>query len=691
MRGETNKTIKVILLLLTIVLMSFLNLQAQEISNTDTIAYSVDIDNVVVTGTAVPTSSKKALHKVKTITSAEIQQKGQTQLTEVLAGLPNVRVNYDPILGASVKLRGVSADNVNILIDGVPVVGRLDGAIDISQINIQDIQKIELIEGPLSSIYGNNAAGGVINIVTKKSQRDKLKILVDNQYEYPGINNHTAKIGFQHSDFFVSGGVNYFKHQLYDLDSTRVHEEFIDLEGNSFLYKKYPWNPKERISYNGVLRYNLSEVSSITYKYDQSEEEVIDLGVITRPQFMPYAWDKTYDTHRKDHSLSIHDERGGLFIDGVFASNSFNRFFTTDRFEFEDNRTVDSFRTIDTTIVKAYFGKLSVASSYDGPLNFLAGINYNKEIGGGERIQDLTADNPDEAENTDLALFGSLTYNYNDRFTLSTNARAANNKLYGNTFNPGVQLKWNASNLWTVRAGWATGFRAPSLKERFINFIDVNHNIVGNPDVQPESSIDYSLNATYENMFASKQFQLNFNTYYNTIDSKIILSQFEPGRFNYQNLESFTSYGIGTDFQYGNDQWKIRSALSLGYWNSGISDTNETTPVFDFVNGFSYRLPFNINSDLQYRYVGADPSFTESNGEVLQSSIDPYVLMDLSFTKRLFNNQILLGTGVKNIFDVRQTNISGSAASGPHTSGLPSQNVNQGRTLFVKMAYQFGS
>ena len=688
MRGESNKTVKLILLLLTIVLMSFLNLQAQ--MDSDTIAYSIDIEDLIVTGTTVPTSSKKVLYQVKTIDGTDIKEKGLTQLTEVLTAVPNIRINYDPILGASIKMRGASADNVNILVDGVPVVGRLDGAIDISQINIQDIKKIEIIEGPLSAIYGNNAAGGAINIVTKKSQREKWRFLLDNQYEFPGIQNNTAKIGFQHSDFFISAGANYFKHQLYDLDSTRVYDEFTDGEGNRFRFKKYPWNPKERISINGAMRYNLSDVAYMLYKFDQSSEEITDLGIINRPQFMPYAWDRSYDTERQDHSLNIHDERGNLYFDGLIAYNRFERLFTTDRFDFDNNRNVEDLQTIDTTIVEAIFGKYTVSSAYDSPLNFVAGVNYNKEIGSGERIQDTSADNSSEAENTDLAFFGNVNFNFNEKIILSALLRYANNRIYGNAFNPGIQLKWNASDSWIVRGGWATGFRVPTLKERFINFIDVNHYIVGNPDLAPEESVDFTLNASYSKSFSTTDVQFNVNSYYNRIEDKIILSQYELGKFNYQNLETFSSYGLGVDVQYGNKKWKLRSAMNLGFWNSGLSEDGSATPVFDFVNGISYTFPFDIKSNLQYRYIGADPNFTESNGEILESSIDPYVLMDLSFSKSLFDNQLQLGTGIKNMFDITQTNISGTAASGPHTSGLPSQIVNQGRTVFVRLAYQFG-
>ena len=75
------------------------------------------------------------------------------------------------------SMQGISGENVKILIDGVPVLGRLDGNIDLSKINLNDVDQIKVIEGPQSVSYGTNGMAGTINIIIKKDQKKKKKLL----------------------------------------------------------------------------------------------------------------------------------------------------------------------------------------------------------------------------------------------------------------------------------------------------------------------------------------------------------------------------------------------------------------------------------------------------------------------------------------------------------------------------------
>jgi outer membrane receptor for ferrienterochelin and colicins len=76
------------------------------------------------------------------------------------------------VYGSSVSINGISGEGVKILVNGVPMVGRIDGKIDISQINLTNVERIEIVKGPQSVIYGTDALGGVINIITKEQKDD---------------------------------------------------------------------------------------------------------------------------------------------------------------------------------------------------------------------------------------------------------------------------------------------------------------------------------------------------------------------------------------------------------------------------------------------------------------------------------------------------------------------------------------
>ena len=77
-------------------------------------------------------------------------------------------------------------ENVKIMVDGIPIIGRLDGNIDLGQINLDNIERVEIIEGPMSVSYGSDALGGVINLITKKSQVKTYNLLLSQQFETKG-------------------------------------------------------------------------------------------------------------------------------------------------------------------------------------------------------------------------------------------------------------------------------------------------------------------------------------------------------------------------------------------------------------------------------------------------------------------------------------------------------------------------
>ena len=154
------------------------------------------IDDVVVTAQYSPTSVENSVHKIKVISRQKIDDMAAVNLRDVLTNELNIRISQDNVLGSGMSLQGISGQNVKILIDGVPVIGRMDGQIDLNQINLNNVERIELIEGPLSVNYGSNALAGTINIITKKHQDEKLSLGINSYTENIGTYNLETNIGF---------------------------------------------------------------------------------------------------------------------------------------------------------------------------------------------------------------------------------------------------------------------------------------------------------------------------------------------------------------------------------------------------------------------------------------------------------------------------------------------------------------
>ena len=137
---------------------------------------STTIEEVVITGQYSPQSIKKSLYKVEVITSEDIQRRAATNVAEVLNQTLNILIIPEKNSGDSkANILGMGADYTKVLIDNIPVIGDtgLGSNIDLTKINLDNIERIEIVKGSMGVEFGNNAVSGVINIITKKSSRKK--------------------------------------------------------------------------------------------------------------------------------------------------------------------------------------------------------------------------------------------------------------------------------------------------------------------------------------------------------------------------------------------------------------------------------------------------------------------------------------------------------------------------------------
>ena len=176
----------------TFFVFSFWSLIGQQVTDT---LITKDMDQVVITAQFIPTDTRETVNTVKVLNRKTIEQKAAVNLQELLQTEANIRISQDAILGSVISVNALKGENLKILIDGVPIVGRLNGNIDAGQIPLNSIQKIEIIEGAQSLLYGSEASGGVINIITKKSQITSLETELSSQYEHNGFRNLSARVG----------------------------------------------------------------------------------------------------------------------------------------------------------------------------------------------------------------------------------------------------------------------------------------------------------------------------------------------------------------------------------------------------------------------------------------------------------------------------------------------------------------
>ena len=201
------------------------------------------IDDVIITGHAGPVKADKSIYNVKVLDLKREQGKAASDLYQLLSTESNIRLQQDVYIGGKMTMQGLSGEYIKILVDGVPVTGRMDGNIDITQINMSNVDHIEIIEGPLSVIYGSGALAGTINIITKQKGRDGISGNVSTYAESVGLTNSEISFLYKKSrNSFGVSGMGYY---------------FNGWDNSDTLYRAQQWRPKTKFNTSAYYMYSI--------------------------------------------------------------------------------------------------------------------------------------------------------------------------------------------------------------------------------------------------------------------------------------------------------------------------------------------------------------------------------------------------------------------------------------------------
>lgn len=643
------------------------------------------INPVTVTGSVQPRLASENPYSVQTISSKTIQLMAAQNLNDVLQNQSNIQLSNDPSLGTSIKLQGLGGQNVKILINGVPMIGRLNGNIDISQIPTSNIERIEIIEGPMSVVYGTDAIGGVINIITKKPMRSKNAYTLQgysdaaNNYNIDGQALGSFKLYKDISTGWSLGGGRQFFGGMDFNPSTRMMD----------------WKPKTRIYGNGGLSFTTKKWKT-SVNVNAFQEKLTDRSNAEYNLISVTGYNNYFLTTRADlvavTEYKLNDRNHFRFQNSI---NGYYRTKTNVRRNLVTGTEVvtrpdDQDTTLNTQINlrglwshKSRFNKREWLWGYEVQSEQLE----TKRVLTGKPI-------------TDAAIFGSAEFKYYSKLNIKPSLRMAYNNTFGTNplpnylptglklapLIPSIQIKYDVSKHLTLRSSYAQGFRAPNAKELYFLFVDINHNVQGNPNLQSEKSQNYIVSLDYRHNI-SKEIGATFKLsgFYNHIQNQIQLA-LEDARTNlyrYINIGLMNSRGV-----------TVQSDLFIHQLNFQISGSimdNESR--YDFMSGIaSWRLAqatLNVRYDFPQkhasiqmfsRFTGPTVGYTNT-AELYKNS--SYYLTDLSISEKIWNNRIVLQAGCKNVFNVRQINTS-LQSGGVHGSGSSGINIGTGRNFFAQ-------
>lgn len=650
-----------------------------------------ELETFVVTGNYEPQSAKNSVYQVRTIDRASIQNRASTSVQEVLNTQLGIRFSQDNALGSSnLELLGLSGQNVKILIDGVPMIGRqgTSNEININQIDVNRIEKIEIIEGPMSVVYGADALAGVINIITKKGADKNLHLQARIQEESVGSEYQPfAKKGIHNrsiSGNYGSGNWNF--------GASISQNNFGGWKGEK-TGRDYEWLPKDQNFLNLQTAWSGKSLN-LDYQLDFLNETVYSYGADARLEII----DQEYITNRWMHRLNGRWETSKNF--GLNWQSAFTNYS----------------RDTETWVTNVYSGEkyLSQAEGANSSLTYSGftwrmmadwqlgdqlkinpGLDINLEKGEGERI--------DANEGIqDYALFLSANWNPTESISLRPGLRKTWNSSYeAPPLIPSINTKWSITEQIDFRLAYARGFRAPSIRELYFNFFDASHSIQGNPDLIAETS--HSLNGSLDwkkQISEDTQLKTVIGGFYNDISNRIAYAQ-DPENIQVTtliNVDRYKTTGATWNETLILKNWNFNLGFSyIGRFNQ-LSEEENTLPSFvwtpEITSSISYQIkPWKTTANLFYKWTGSLPGYentTDENGNtsIQEVSLDGYQWMDLTLKKELWNS-LTLNLGIKNLFDVKQINSSSDNGSA-HSSGSQ-RPIGYGRSYFLGITYQFNN
>jgi outer membrane receptor for ferrienterochelin and colicins len=643
---------------------------------TDTMRTENNLNEVIITGQYGQNSLTRSVYKVKVLDEKRIQLQGAVNVKDVIANELNVRIANDPALGSSMSVQGLSGQNIKIMIDGVPVAGREGGNIDLAQLNLANIERIEFIEGPMSVNFGTDALGGVINLITKKQSKagysTTLNAYVETIGQYnAGIATHAAK-----GNWAVDINLN---RNFFDGYHTRPDSRI------------HLWKPRTQYFGDVAITRQLNK-GSIRLQSSIFHEKVTNRDSAYITPWYAYANDQYFYTIRQTNSAFFNKQLGRNYTaDAVVSYTYYNRVRNSFRKNLQtlEEQLIPQNDLHDTATTQYWMSRGTVAKSKENSkLNWQTGYEVNHETFIGSRIRD------GRQTITDYNLFASAEWRALPQLIIRPGLRAIYNTQFDAPLIPSLNIKWDVGRILVIRASYGKGFRAPSLKELHLNFVDPSHNVQGNPNLQAEKQDNYQLNATLEWSKFERIFRVEPSLFYNDVSDKIDLARLSSNTVEagYFNISRFQSAGFNLNTEYR----APRYTFILGYAYTGIQNSLlRASSVDNFF--FSQEARFNIN------YTFLKPAFTFAvfyrynsrmqlmqyeikSGELINGFIDPYHMVDATLNKSFFKNKLTITTGIKNILNV--ININASLAAGVHAAQTNAAMVGMGRTAFIQLNYR---
>ena len=630
------------------------------------------INEVVVTGSRTARPIKMSPVTTQVLGGKALVDAGYSNLQQALQqetpGLNIQKVGF----GNEISMQGLDARHVLFLMDGERMTGDMAGNLDYERFNLHAIDRVEIVKGASSTLYGSRAAGAVINLITKKTDKP---LSIDAGIRYGQMNERNYKhpqpfeqnadrpnlqswvsAGFKAGKFTSQTDVWYSESDAFYMYQAENDKKVYTKEANPFLPHditvvsnavRPPMGieGKEHITVSQKLYYNPNPNLSVLVYGSSFFMNTYDL---IQDMMFSQARDWTAGTKVTYHVKDWFSVTGSLHAD------FYDRFKRHERI---DKRQKDYESSI-------YQPRLTVTSNYFNGHSLILGMEHTSD--------ELTSDRFSGNANHDLKTralketeyFLQDEWTINPRWMISAGIRTNFSKAFGFMGMPKVAAKYSPDKHWSLRANYSMGYRSPSIKELFFNWDHLGMFMIrGNENMRPEKNNYFSLGAEYSNdrLFVSGTAYGNY--FRDKIEGvwRIYDMQYN---FEYTNLSQQRLLGLEVLAR-----WSVLDCLTLnGTYsfvdvskNKGIQ-VNTTSPHAATASmDYKYmKKNYRLNAVFSASYMGGkkfdvqDRVFVKEENKsydaYFRCDLPQYVLCNLSVSQT-FWNKVKLTLGMDNLFN----------------------------------------
>jgi outer membrane receptor for ferrienterochelin and colicins len=501
-----------------------------------------DMSPMVVTGTRTPVALSESIVAITVISSDDLDKTGASNVAEALDKSSVVKVSPASGHSPGIEMQGFDSEHVLILINGQRVNGRVNGAIDLRRINTSNIQQIEIVQGPSSALYGSDALGGVVNIITSD---EIFETNISARVSSQGSAELAIQSGHQvTNNLSINGSVTTARTASYDLDDEKT--------GNNG-----PETDRYALDVNAKWEVdNFAVNASVFHQYQDrlfessttggGEVDVINVIEESRVSIRP--------------STTL----GDLSIEGQLA---YARYF--DQYVQDVHNTADGDadeRTTDQLITLSIQASLPVGQRH----SLTAGVENHYESLSSERL----------ADDSGRSRTGVYAQDRIDDFIVNNlqaaiGARYDGDTQFGGKATPKISLSYQLNRQLQLLVGAGTGYRAPDFKQLYLLFTNASAGYVveGNPDLVPEETESVNIGLGYK----SGSWDVQTNAYYHDVENLIETVEVAADtgrRFTYENVSRAQIMGIDSSLgMIVNDELNV--SLFYNYLDSENKETGE--------------------------------------------------------------------------------------------------------------------